>query len=120
MTDETRQSPTKAVSHVERHPGPFMGSDAELARACAMAVLPYYGSDDGDTHQRILKDGIWNDHVAVQAALAAIHHLARMHEALISAVNNLLDNKTETYSVRCQRVRDALTQLSNSHRPEGS
>lgn len=60
---------------VVKHPGPFVGPDAELARACAMAVIPWYGNDDAVTHQRILKDGIWNDHVAVQAALAAIHHL---------------------------------------------
>jgi hypothetical protein len=60
---------------VERHPGPFIGPDAELARACAMAAIVDYGSDDAVTHQRILKDGVWNDHVAVQAALAAIHYL---------------------------------------------
>ncbi len=62
---------------VERHPGPFSGPDAELARACAMAVIPWYGNDDAATHQRIMANGIWNDHVAVQAALAAIHHLRR-------------------------------------------
>jgi hypothetical protein len=60
---------------VERHPGPFSGADAELARACAMAVIPFYGSDDKVTHARIVKNGVWNDHVAVQAALAAIHYL---------------------------------------------
>lgn len=42
-----------------------------------MAVIPWYGNDDEVTHQRIVKDGIWNDHVAVQAALAAIHHLTK-------------------------------------------
>jgi hypothetical protein len=57
----------------ERHPGPWIGPDAELARACAMVAIKDYGTDDPDTHQRILKNGIWNDHVAVQAALAAIH-----------------------------------------------
>lgn len=60
---------------IERHPGPFIGPDVELARAAAMAVLPFYGSDDAITHERIMKNGIWNDHVAVQAALAAIHYL---------------------------------------------
>ena len=59
---------------VEKHPGPFTGHDAELARACAMAVIPFYGDDDEVTHQRIMKDGVWNDHVAVQAALACIHY----------------------------------------------
>lgn len=120
MTDETRQTPAETVSHkVVRHPGPWVGVEAELARACAMAVIPWYGSDDAVTHQRIMKDGVWNDHVAVQAALAAIHHLAEQHAALITAVNNLLDNKNETYSVRCQRVRDALKQLTAYQRPEG-
>ena len=62
---------------VERHPGPFIGEDAELARACAMAVIPDYGSDDAVTHARIMKNGIWNDHVAVQAALTAIHYIRK-------------------------------------------
>jgi hypothetical protein len=66
---------TEKTIKVEKHPGPFIGPDAELARACAMAVIPFYGNDDADTHQRIMCDGVWNDHVAVQAALAAIHHL---------------------------------------------
>jgi hypothetical protein len=60
---------------VEKHPGPFLGPDADLARACAMAVIPWYGTDDEVTHQRIMQNGIWNDHVAVQSALAAIHYL---------------------------------------------
>jgi hypothetical protein len=63
------------MSNIERHPGPFTGPDAELARAIAMAVIPWYGNDDATTHQRIMQNGIWNDHIAVQAALAAIHHL---------------------------------------------
>lgn len=63
------------TKEVERHPGPWIGEDAELARACAMAAIQDYGTDDPETHQRILKDGVWNDHVAVQAALAAIHSL---------------------------------------------
>lgn len=60
--------------NVERHPGPYSGQDAEFARACAMAVIPFYGNDDEVTHWRIMKDGIWNDHIAVQSALAAIHN----------------------------------------------
>lgn len=60
---------------IEKHPGPFIGPDIELARACAMAVIPFYGNDDEVTYRRILKNGVWNDHVAVQSALAAIHHL---------------------------------------------
>lgn len=67
---------------VDRYPGPFIGPDAELARACAMAVLPFYGMDEPDEYQRILKDGIWNDHVAVQAALAAIHNMRAENERL--------------------------------------
>jgi len=67
--------PERCSPEIERHPGPFSGPDAELARAIAMAVIPWYGNDDGPTHERIIKGGIWNDHIAVQAALAAIHHL---------------------------------------------
>ncbi len=63
----------------ERHPGPFTGPDAEIARACALAAVADYGSDDAITHGRIMKDGIWNDHVAVQAALATIHYI-RTHK----------------------------------------
>lgn len=62
---------------IERHPGPWIGEDAEFARACAMAAVKDYGDDDVETHQRILKNGVWNDHVAVQAALAAIHNLRK-------------------------------------------
>lgn len=62
---------------VERHPGPFIGPDAELARACALAVIVDYGNDDPVTHARILKNGIWNDHVSVQAALTAIHYIRK-------------------------------------------
>lgn len=65
------------VEKVERHPGPFTGPDAELARACAMITIPDYGNDDPDTHQRIMRDGIWNDHIAVQTALTAIHSIRK-------------------------------------------
>ena len=54
-----------------------MGPDTDLARKCAMTVIPWYGNDDPATHQRILICGIWNDHVAVQSALAAIHHIRK-------------------------------------------
>jgi hypothetical protein len=65
------------MEKIERHPGPFSGPDAELARACAMAVIPLYGTDDEATHERIMTNGVWNDHVAVQAALTAIHHIRK-------------------------------------------
>ncbi|ODM71700.1 NADAR family protein [Bradyrhizobium elkanii] len=65
----------KLMADVEKHPGPFAGPDAEFARDCAMAAIKWYGTDDEMTHQRIMKGGVWNDHVAVQAALAAIHHV---------------------------------------------
>ena len=67
--------PTDEKIKVEKHPGPFSGPDAELARSCAMAVIEWYGADDPITMERIRKNGIWNDHIAVQSALAAIHHL---------------------------------------------
>lgn len=65
------------IGEVKRHPGPFSGPDAELARACAIAAIKDYGTDDPATHQRIMTGGVWNDHVAVQAALAAIHNLRK-------------------------------------------
>lgn len=66
------------TNNVEKHPGPFIGPDAELACAVAMAVIPWYGNDDAATHKRIMTNGVWNDHIAVQSALAVIHHI-RMH-----------------------------------------
>lgn len=68
---------------VERHPGPWIGPDTELARACAMVAIRDYGTDGAVTHQRIMTDGVWNDHVAVQAALAAIHYLRSSLPTLI-------------------------------------
>ena len=32
---------------------------------------------DEDTHKRVMANGIWNDHVSVQAALATIHTLRK-------------------------------------------
>ena len=63
------------MTEVQRHPGPWTGPDAELARACAIAAIKDYGDDDPETYQRIMTNGVWNDHVAVQAALAAIYNL---------------------------------------------
>lgn len=83
MTDETRQSPAETVSHsgikitAERHPGPFIGPDAELARACAIVTIRDYGNDTPEEHQRIMAGGIWNDHIAVQTALTTIHSIRK-------------------------------------------
>ena len=66
-----------ASEPVERHSGPWIGPDAQLARDCAIAAIRDYGTDDPETHQRIMRDGVWNDHVAVQAALAAIHNIRK-------------------------------------------
>jgi len=62
---------------VKRDTGPFVGPDIELARACAMATIVDYGNDDPVTHARIMANGIWNDHVAVQAAWTAIRHIRK-------------------------------------------
>jgi hypothetical protein len=45
---------------------------AELDRIkeAVLEAVKLYGDDDGPTHQRILRDGIWNDHIAVQAGIA--------------------------------------------------
>jgi hypothetical protein len=45
-----------------------------------MAAIKDYGTDDPVTHQRIMQKGVWNDHVAVQAALAAIYNLRKAAE----------------------------------------
>lgn len=92
---------------IARHPGPFVGPDAELARAAAMAVIPWYGDDDETTHQRILKDGVWNDHVAVQAALAAIHHLKAAHDR---RVTELLEANTREVERR-RKAEEALSSI---------
>lgn len=73
---EWRRAPVDPAE-VERHPGPWTGPDAEFAQACAMAAIKDYGDEDPEVLQRILRDGVWNDHVAVQAALAAIHTLRK-------------------------------------------
>lgn len=49
--------------------------EIQLARECALEAVKLYGDEDGPTHQRILKNGIWNDHVAVQSAIRVIKKL---------------------------------------------
>jgi hypothetical protein len=44
----------------------------EVARAAAMAAIEDYGDDDRPTLDRMRDHGIWNDHIAVQAALCAL------------------------------------------------
>lgn len=105
MTAIKAEPSREAAIVAERHPGPFTGADAELARACAMVTIPDYGNDDPDTHQRIMQNGIWNDHIAVQAALTAIHSIRKaatlrapagdggVREALTLAVNMIMENE---------------------------
>lgn len=40
-------------------------------RSVVMKAWESYGDDDGPTCDRIRKDGLWNDHIAVQAGIAA-------------------------------------------------
>jgi hypothetical protein len=63
------------MTKAEKHPGPFSGPDAELARACAVLAVLDYGNETGVQFDKIKAGNIWNDHVAVQSALAAIHSL---------------------------------------------
>lgn len=56
--------------------GSHSASDLDAARAIASAAVEVYGMDEGADLDRIRAGQIWNDHVAVQAALAAIR-LAR-------------------------------------------
>lgn len=46
--------------------------DLEAARAIASAALEIYGDFDEHQMKQFRENGIWNDHAAVQAALAAI------------------------------------------------
>lgn len=52
--------------------GGYDQSDLRMARLIAAKVCERYGQDTGDELDRIRKGEIWNDHIAVQAALSAI------------------------------------------------
>lgn len=122
MTDETRQTPAPAVSHVERHPGPFIGADVELARACAIVTIPYYGNDTPEEHQRIMAGRIWNDHIAVQTALTVIHSIRKAASAPDDNDNTMRDDPMFNRGV--QHVVDLLAKtlapLGNWHAGDGS
>ncbi len=60
---------------IERMPGPWIGPEVELARECARIAVIDYGNDFGDQFLKIVDGNIWNDHVAVQAAMAMYHTL---------------------------------------------
>jgi hypothetical protein len=57
--------------------GAFGLSEAEmvLARACATRAAVKYGDDSGAQLESIRAGKIWNDHVAVQAAIETIKAL---------------------------------------------
>lgn len=59
----------------ELHPGPFVGEDLEIARAAATLAIERYGDFDAETMRLFRQNGIWNDHVSVQAALAVVHYM---------------------------------------------
>lgn len=65
------------TQQAQRYPGPFIGPDLELAKACAVATIVDYGNDTPDEHKRIMAGGIWNDHIAVQTALTVIHTMRK-------------------------------------------
>lgn len=44
--------------------------ELDKIKAVVMEAWENYGDDDGPTCERIRRDGIWNDHVAVQAGIA--------------------------------------------------
>jgi hypothetical protein len=49
--------------------------EMELARECAKKAVEKYGDDVGEQFQKIMRGEIWNDHVAVQAAVETIKAL---------------------------------------------
>ena len=85
MTDETRAAKIRAQAYdYVRRFGTASADDLEAARAIAMGAIEMYG----DLNEAEMKDaeerGIWNDHVAVQAALAAIR---MMREELMPLID---------------------------------
>jgi hypothetical protein len=83
MTDTPSQAPDKAglldrAREARRRFGQQSAEQLEIARACATAAHEDYSDFDALTFDRFKKDGIWNDDVAVQSALAAL----QMAEAL--------------------------------------
>lgn len=44
--------------------------ELEKIRKIVTEAWTYYGDDDGPTCERIRKNGMWNDHIAMQAGIA--------------------------------------------------
>lgn len=55
--------------------GNYEPADLGLARTIATQVVERYGENTAEEMARIRRDGIWNDHPAVQAALVAIKYV---------------------------------------------
>ncbi len=74
------ESPKLSDQMKDMKPFGVTWNDLELARKVAMEAWEKYGGDDGPTCDRIRANGIWNDHIAVQAAIAAIKELRRIEQ----------------------------------------
>lgn len=68
-----------------------------------MVTIADYGNDTPEEHQRIMAGGIWNDHIAVQTALTAIHSIRKADgraelRQLISDLSSDLTDEGANYS----------------------
>ena len=52
----------------------------ERIKQAAMRAWEKYGDDDGPTCDRIRKDGMWNDHIAIQAGVEVYREFMKEQE----------------------------------------
>lgn len=109
--DGVAHVPAPPRQAAEKHPGPFMGPDVELARACAKIAVSDYGDDTGEAFDRIMAGDIWNDHVAVQAALSAIYSLRGMKNALVLAYQELKQHDADYHYKTSVEVNNKIVDM---------
>ncbi len=63
-----------------------------VARTIAEAVIADYGDFSPAEWERVIGEGIWNDHTSVQSALAAI----QLFRPLIEALSPIIDSVENT------------------------
>lgn len=87
--DVTKPAYSPQLLAVDRHGGPFIGLDADIAQAAARAAVEAYGDETDDAFWEAFRAGqrLPNDHVAVQAALATIRYLRGITRAEIDRLS---------------------------------
>lgn len=76
-----------------------------------------YGDDDGPTSERIRKDGFWNDHIAVQSAIA-VYKAPDPVTGLTDAQRERLEMLAEEAAEVVQCCTKILRHGYNSHHPD--